>query len=646
MTTPSISEVLSLLKPYDLVSDKKMRVGSEADGGYVMVNKLRAGQSVLSYGISWNAAFDEDLAEHGMSVYMFDHTIDSVPSATQKMCFYKQGVGPRTEPEKLLGTIEDHLHLCGIEGRDSILKMDVEGAEWDVLAAVSETVLDHFEQIVLELHDLAKIGDPIWRTRAHKALMRLSSKFSLHHVHANNFAPIAVVGGFAVADVVEVSFVRKDVSAVINSRTLYPTSLDAPNNIELPDHILAFYPFYPQTPSSSEGESEALRVASLVTHYKMRQLQDARRSQSAGASGLKRAAPTVSQAATGKPLDILLVSVHPVLEYDEINIFESLGHRVFSLGFYFNRESNNEIRPPLPTSKWHLEKMQEFQSLSCRSDHNGATRWRVTEEFAKKFDLFIVDHDVGFIQENWPNIASSPVIWRAIGQESVSSEDIVRKYRTAGLKVVRWSPIQRELRKFAGVDRVIRASADPSIWQGWEGDQDRVVTFNNDFLTRKETLSFDLWKEVARELPIDLYGLRNDGVAEWRGTLDFEAQRVALRHARAALITGSRPAPYTLGFVEAWMMGVPVVHFGHDHLTSVEPGEFEIDQLIDHGRNGFVVRSAQEAHEIISSLLADRSLAEQVSIQGRQDAMKLFSVEITQREWKILFSEVLGYEGV
>ena len=607
-----------------------------------MVDKLRAGQSVLSYGISWNAAFDQDLAERGLNVHMFDHTIDSVPSATSTMHFYKLGVGPKTESESLLGTIEEHLQLCNVGGVGSILKMDVEGAEWDVLAEVSPGLLDRFEQIILELHDFSKIRNPTWRVRAHKALTNITYNFSVHHVHANNFAPISIIDGFAVADVIELSLVRRDISAVKPSRTIFPTSLDAPNNIMLPDHMLAFYPFYPGLHLSSEGESEALRAASLLVQYKMEQLQDTRKRATAE-SELKRVAPNVAQTAAGRPLDILLVSVHPVLEYDEIKIFESLGHRVFSLGFYFQRESDNQVRPPLTNSDWHTEKIQEFRSLACRSDHDGATRWRLTAEFCRKFDLFIVDHDVGFIQENWPNMISSPVVWRAIGQESVRSEDIVRKYRSAGLKVVRWSPIQRQLKKFAGMDRVIRASADPSVWQGWEGDQERILTFNNDFLRRRETLSFDLWKEATQELPVDLYGLRNEGLPQWRGTLTFEAQRAALRHARVALITGSRPAPYTLGFIEAWMTGTPVVHFGRDHVASIEPGEFEIPELIEHGRNGFIARSAQEAREIISSLLTDHTLAERISVQGRQDAVKLFSVEGIKCDWENFFSEVLGY---
>ena len=41
---------------------------------------------------------------------------------------------------------------------------------------------------------------------------------------------------------------------------------------------------------------------------------------------------------------ILCISVHPVLEYDEIQLFESMGHEIFSLGFYFRRAKPNTVQ--------------------------------------------------------------------------------------------------------------------------------------------------------------------------------------------------------------------------------------------------------------------------------------------------------------
>jgi hypothetical protein len=40
-----------------------------------------------------------------------------------------------------------------------------------------------------------------------------------------------------------------------------------------------------------------------------------------------------------------------------------------------------------------------------------------------------------------------------------------------------------------------------------------------------------------------------------------------LRRIRAYLYTGTQPASYTLGLIEAMMTGVPVVSIGPDHMT-------------------------------------------------------------------------------
>ena len=57
-----------------------------------------------------------------------------------------------------LFSIKDHLHRHQIRGDRLILKMDVEGTEFDALEAVQDDTLDRFEQIILEVHWLNNLG--------------------------------------------------------------------------------------------------------------------------------------------------------------------------------------------------------------------------------------------------------------------------------------------------------------------------------------------------------------------------------------------------------------------------------------------------------------------------------------------------------
>ena len=128
---------------------------------------------------------------------------------------------------------------------DPILKMDVEGAEWDCLAATPRAVLARFAQITLEFHTLFDLAEPAFNARVQKALEALNADFVPVHVHGNNFGKLGEAGGFAVVETLEVTYARRDLFQAVPSATLYPTRFDTPNFDERPDFQLWFFPFLP-----------------------------------------------------------------------------------------------------------------------------------------------------------------------------------------------------------------------------------------------------------------------------------------------------------------------------------------------------------------------------------------------------------------
>ncbi len=246
MSCKAIFDLLSDLTPYDVPGCGKMRVGSPNDGGYVMLDRLRPSQAVFSYGLSWNIAFEADLARRGHTVFMFDHTIEALPEQHPGLNWFKEGLAAVSAPEQRLFALPDHLARLAPDAWGMILKLDIEGAEWDALAALPAAVLDRFEQIVVELHDFRRAGEPGWRNRAKTVLHKLAQAFTVHHVHGNNHAPLAVVGNmFPVADVIEVSYIRRDLEPRAGLSALLPSYLDAPNDPARPEMPLWFFPFVP-----------------------------------------------------------------------------------------------------------------------------------------------------------------------------------------------------------------------------------------------------------------------------------------------------------------------------------------------------------------------------------------------------------------
>lgn len=244
----TVVEALALLTPYD-VDRRKERIGPATDGGYVLLPDLFAGLPLLSYGISTEYRFDIDMSSRGHEVYMFDHTIDGIetPPGNNRMHWFKEGVGGAPDPGQPVDTIENHLNAHVPAGSEALLKMDVEGWEYDAFDALSDASLLRFRQIVFEIHSLHAVGDEGFRARFARLLGRLTAHFTLFHVHANNFDganTFAFISGVPVSNLLELSFVRSDLVERRPSQTLYPTALDYPC-VYPHDKKLWFFPFLP-----------------------------------------------------------------------------------------------------------------------------------------------------------------------------------------------------------------------------------------------------------------------------------------------------------------------------------------------------------------------------------------------------------------
>jgi hypothetical protein len=246
-----IYEVLKQLRPYD-IDIPKVRIGGFTDGGYVMADNMTPDQVVLSYGLGGEISFDLEMAEKGHACFMFDHTIAGLNASHPNFHYHPEGVAGESRPDKALFTVKEHLDRFGIAGSRLILKMDVEGAEWDAMGRMPDEVLERFEQIALEVHEIGSIREPAFLDKALAVLERINKRFTLFHVHANNNNPMETAGGFPVYNLLELSYVKTDVVSRSPSRTLYPTEWDYPNEQDRDDYVLSAFPFWPQGLSDAE----------------------------------------------------------------------------------------------------------------------------------------------------------------------------------------------------------------------------------------------------------------------------------------------------------------------------------------------------------------------------------------------------------
>jgi hypothetical protein len=257
-----VFDALSYLTPYD-IDRPKVRVGAARDGGYVLAD-IPSKRDLFSFGIANDVRFEKQMAESGHRCFMFDHTINALPDNHANFSFYKIGIRGSTPQDDTL-SLEQHL-IRVPNAEPLILKIDVEGAEWDVFSSSGDNLLSRFEQIVGEFHWLHELGDLNFREKFITSMKRLTNQFTLFHVHANNCRKLAVIDGFMVADVLELSFIRNDLVNRQPSTQIYPTSLDQANNAIVHDHALLFYPFLPM----AAGGIDIREVVTKINNQRVR----------------------------------------------------------------------------------------------------------------------------------------------------------------------------------------------------------------------------------------------------------------------------------------------------------------------------------------------------------------------------------------
>lgn len=214
-TTPIREALWTELQPVPLKNCTFERFGEQNDGGYLLCsNLLKNIKAGYSYGISGYDGWGCDVStRYKVPVHQYDCFNTTVPVCkTGKTIFHGECVGgtKRTADGRPFDTIHGQLTKNGDAAHHVVMKMDVEGAEWESIPALSDEALQRFDQIVFELHGVKE-------QKYLDMVRRLKKFFHVAHLHVNNFScepGHEPFGGWAY----EVLFVNKQLAAVDPSR--------------------------------------------------------------------------------------------------------------------------------------------------------------------------------------------------------------------------------------------------------------------------------------------------------------------------------------------------------------------------------------------------------------------------------------------
>jgi hypothetical protein len=189
-----------------------VRFGSVFDGGYVLVDKDYKDSFLISAGISNNNDFEIDFANHGGTGIQIDYSVKEAPLAHPNLTFSPtRFVGEGNERESFDVSLDkiylEHIDSTKFAASRNVLKMDIEGAEWEILETSSS--IGEFDQILIELHYLERLAKPAFQKSYFNSLEKLLKEFFPVAIAGNNCCGFVTLGGFSVPRVIEMTLLNR-----------------------------------------------------------------------------------------------------------------------------------------------------------------------------------------------------------------------------------------------------------------------------------------------------------------------------------------------------------------------------------------------------------------------------------------------------
>ena len=234
------NELLDLLAP--LPSKSPLRtVGDIGDGCYVMTEyDFKKTKYLISGGIENNNSFEVTLAESGVKGIQVDNSITTPPVIHKNLTFLKGTLGLGEEESFSINRYMNERNFSNV-----VLKLDIEGAEYEVINGISLDNLKKIHCLIVEFHNLDTICTDTFWNQIQSLLIKLK-KVELYpcFVSANNVTSGEILGGTLIPRNIEVTFTRKrnlkrrfsssDLKQVRSLRTINDPNLSSINI----DHLI------------------------------------------------------------------------------------------------------------------------------------------------------------------------------------------------------------------------------------------------------------------------------------------------------------------------------------------------------------------------------------------------------------------------
>jgi hypothetical protein len=221
-----LRKILTITQQIDA---KIAKFGDHGDGGYAIVDDLKKSDVLFSIGVGDNVSFDEECERRVSRVVLVDHTVPNFNPPIGNFEIIRKPLVPGEVSGN--GVTIHQLLSQQVDAKDYVLKVDIEGAEWEILSELTTSDLVKFRQIILEFHGLNNFLDLEEKLSALKKLARTHSPIV---VHANNQGSHRFISGMFLPDVLEVTWARTNSYTFHSDWNQDIRNLLSPNSPDLP----------------------------------------------------------------------------------------------------------------------------------------------------------------------------------------------------------------------------------------------------------------------------------------------------------------------------------------------------------------------------------------------------------------------------
>ena len=231
----NLLDIIKKFRPYEL-GYNLIRIGSKHDGGYLVPNILDKIDFCISPGVDKTVSFEKQLLkDYNIKSFLLDHTVDENEKFLKDFDFTKKKLSILSNKDEI--SLEDFYNQkIKNKSNNGILQIDIEGDEYKVLLSTPDNILKNFKILIIEFHDLDRINNKFNYSIINSLIDKLLQNFEICHIHPNNFSKkINFYKNVSIPEIMEVSFLRKDLILVKEKIRNLPHSLDSKNVPEKED---------------------------------------------------------------------------------------------------------------------------------------------------------------------------------------------------------------------------------------------------------------------------------------------------------------------------------------------------------------------------------------------------------------------------